>query len=177
MKNFRKIESKELQDNAIKLIGQDWMLIGAGTPERSNAMTASWGSLGFYSNQPIVTIFVRPERYTYQFIESSTHFTLTVLDAERKDAHMIFGKMSGRDCDKAALAGVTPIFTELGNPTFEEGRVVIECRKIFSQTMPQGAFVDQDIYNRWYGAGHGGDHVMYMGVIENCWVKFSSQVE
>ncbi len=171
MKNFKQIDPKELTDNAIKLIGMEWMLIGAGTPQKSNAMTASWGSLGFYSNQPIATIFVRPERYTYEFIETSTHFTLTVLDESMKDTHKIFGKMSGRDINKAQEAGVTPIFTEAGNPTFAEAKVVIECRKIFSQTMPEESFVDKEIYNKWYGAGHGGDHVLYMGVIENCWIK------
>ncbi len=171
MENFKKIDPKELSDNTIKLIGQDWMLIGAGDAQSSNAMTASWGSLGFYSNQPIATIFVRPERYTNDFIESSTHFTLTVLDSDRKDAHMIFGKMSGRDNNKPQLANVTPIFTDLGNPTFAEARVVIECRKIFSQTMPEERFADKDIYNKWYGGGHGGDHILYMGVIENCWIR------
>ncbi|MFI3302591.1 MAG: flavin reductase [Rikenellaceae bacterium] len=171
MKGFKRIEPAELADNAIKLIGKDWMLIGAGNAEKSNAMTASWGAIGYYSNQPMATVYIRPERHTNDFVQSHTHFTLTVLEDEYKSAHSVFGKMSGRDCDKAEKAGLTPIFTELGNPTFAQGRVVLECRKIFAQTMPEGSFVDQDIYNKWYGAGHGGDHILYMGVIESCWIK------
>ncbi len=171
MENYKKIDPMDLSENIIKLIGKDWMLIGAGDGVKSNAMTASWGAMGYYSNQCVATVYVRPERYTNDFMESSTHFTLTVLDENLKGAHSVFGKMSGRDCDKAELAGLTPIFTESGNPTFAQGRVVLECRKIFVQVMPEASFVDKDIYNKWYGTGHGGDHILYMGVIENCWIR------
>ncbi|MFR9603636.1 MAG: flavin reductase family protein [Rikenellaceae bacterium] len=171
MKNYKKINPMEMPDNVIKLIGRDWMLIGAGDETKSNAMTASWGALGYYSNKCMATVYVRPERYTNDFMESASHFTLTVLEEQKHDAHMIFGKMSGRDNDKAALAGLTPIFTEDGNPTFAEGRIVIECRKIFAQTMGEESFVDKDVYNKWYGGGHGGDHILYMGEIVNLWIR------
>ncbi len=171
MENFKQIEPQELQDNPINLIGKEWMLIGAGDATSSNAMTASWGTIGFYANKPMVTVFVRPERYTNDFMSKNSHFTLTVLEEQFKSAHSIFGKLSGRDNDKATLAGLTPIFTPSGNPTFAQGRVVIECRKIFSQTMNEESYTDKECYNKWYGAGHGGDHILYMGEIVNCWVK------
>ena len=44
---MKKIEPKEIQDNAVQLIGDDWMLVTAGSPEHFNMMTASWGGLGF----------------------------------------------------------------------------------------------------------------------------------
>ena len=43
MNGFREIDIKELQDNVVKLIGSDWMLITAGDAEKQNTMTASWG--------------------------------------------------------------------------------------------------------------------------------------
>ena len=47
---MKKIEPKEIQDNAVQLIGDDWMLVTAGSPEHFNMMTASWGGLGLIMN-------------------------------------------------------------------------------------------------------------------------------
>ena len=171
MKNMINIHPSKLTDNAIDLIGKEWMLVSAGDESNFNAMTASWGSIGFFSNQPMAMIFVRQERYTYEFIENSDNFTLTFLGDGYRDALMTLGRNSGRDCDKIALAGLTPTFTESGNPSFEEGRLVLECRKIFGQMMTEESFVDHACYEKWYGESHGGLHKIYMGVIENCWIK------
>ena len=171
MKNMKKINPSELKDSAIDLIGKEWMLISAGDESNFNTMTASWGAIGFYTNQPTVTIFVRPERYTYEFIENSDKFTLTFLGEGYRDELMTLGRKSGRDCDKIALSGLTTTFTENGNPTFKEGRIVLECRKIYGQMMAEDNFVDQENYEKWYGGEHGGLHKMYIGVIENCWIK------
>ena len=46
MKTFAEIKPAEIEGNPIHLIGQEWMLITAGTPQHFNTMTASWGSLG-----------------------------------------------------------------------------------------------------------------------------------
>ncbi len=171
MENFKLIEPSQLPDNVINLIGKEWLLVSAGDQDKHNTMTASWGAIGYYSNKSVATIYIRPERYTYEFIESKSHFTLTVLEDGHRDALMLLGKTSGRDGDKISKAGLTPIFTELGNPTFKEARVVLECRKIFGQMMSEESFVDNDCYAQWYGDGHGNLHKVYMGIIENCWIK------
>ncbi len=171
MKNFNQISPNEIPTNLIDLIGKEWMLIGASNGSISNAMTASWGSIGFYSNKPIATIFVRPERYTFELIESSTHFTITVLEAGHREALTYMGKNSGRNGDKATACGLTPTFTQSGNPTFTEARIVLVCRKIYAQAMNEESFVDKECYNQWYGPNHGNLHKIYMGVIEECWIK------
>ncbi len=169
MKGYKRIDPKEIGESPIKFIGEDWMLIGAGDESSSNAMTASWGTIGYYANSPMVTVFVRPERYTNDLLKRHSHFTLTVLDSAHKGAHMTFGKLSGRDHDKASLAGLTPMLTPLKNPTFQQGRLIIECRKIFAQTMSEESYVDKELYNKWYGAKDAGEHILYMGEIINCW--------
>ncbi|MFO8055657.1 MAG: hypothetical protein R6U19_10930 [Bacteroidales bacterium] len=50
--DFEKISWEELNDNAIRMIGKDWMLVTAGDPEDYNMMTASWGSLGWLWRKP-----------------------------------------------------------------------------------------------------------------------------
>lgn len=64
-----KIDPKEIRDNAVQLIGHDWMLVTAGTPEHFNMMTASWGGLGFMWKRPVAFVVIRPQRYTFDFIE------------------------------------------------------------------------------------------------------------
>ena len=76
---MKKIAPKDIDKNVIKLIGQDWMLVAAGDKEKFNMMTASWGSMGYLWNKPVVMVFVRPQRYTFEFTERKDEFTLSFL--------------------------------------------------------------------------------------------------
>ena len=73
--NYRQIDPTEIKDNLIRLIASDWMLVTAGTPEKFNTMTANWGGTGYLWNKNIAFVFVRPERYTYGFMESTEGFS------------------------------------------------------------------------------------------------------
>lgn len=177
MENMKKIAPNELPQSVIDIIGKEWMLVSAGNESKFNTMTVSWGTIGFMFNMNVATIVVRPERYTYEFIENESHFTLTILDpakvkdGDTKQALTICGRNSGRDMDKVAKAGLTPRFTADGNPTFEEARIVLECRKVFGQMMSQDSFVDKEIYDKWYDEAHGNLHKVFIGEIVNCWIK------
>jgi flavin reductase (DIM6/NTAB) family NADH-FMN oxidoreductase RutF len=84
MKTFKEIKPTEIKGNPIHLIGQEWMLITAGTPQHFNTMTASWGSMGELWFKPVCFCFVRPQRYTYEFMEKSDVFTLSFFDEQYK---------------------------------------------------------------------------------------------
>ena len=62
MKNMTKIDPKQIDENVIRLIGSQWMLVTAGNPAHFNTMTASWGGLGFLWNRPVAFVFIRPQR-------------------------------------------------------------------------------------------------------------------
>ena len=47
---------KELDGNVFTMIGEQWMLVTAGTPEKCNTMTASWGGLGVLWGGPVATV-------------------------------------------------------------------------------------------------------------------------
>ncbi|WP_337398226.1 hypothetical protein [Alistipes putredinis] len=53
MENFKQIDPAEITDNFIRAIGREWMLITAGNGESCNAMTASWGMIGFIWGRPV----------------------------------------------------------------------------------------------------------------------------
>ena len=110
-------------------------------------------------------------RYTYEFMERETCFTLSFLGHGDREAYRICGSKSGRRIDKAAEAGLTPRPTELGNVAFEQSRLTLECRKLYASMINEGLFVDESIYPQWYGETHGGDHKMYIAEILNCWVR------
>ena len=64
-----KFNHEEMTDNVFRLIGERWMLITAGDREGFNTMTASWGGLGVLWGMHVATCYIRPQRYTYGFME------------------------------------------------------------------------------------------------------------
>lgn len=170
MKNsFNKIEPGEIEGNPFKLIGADWMLITAGGSDSYNTMTASWGGMGVFWNRNVVWCVIRPQRYTYEFMEKADTFTLSFFDEEYRDALMVCGTKSGRNIDKAAETGLTPVDGNLdGTTAFKEARLVIECRKIYFQDLVPRNFVDPSIDENYPQKDY---HRMYFGEIVNCWVK------
>ena len=157
---MKKIEPKEIQDNAVQLIGDDWMLVTAGSPEHFNMMTASWGGLGFMWKKPVAFVVIRPQRHTFRFIEARDELTLSFFSHEYHKALTVCGTTSGRDTDKVAASGLTPYVTENGNVSFTEARLVLECRKLYAEPLNPEAFLDKSIVPEWYAAGDF--HKMYI---------------
>jgi flavin reductase (DIM6/NTAB) family NADH-FMN oxidoreductase RutF len=166
--SFKNIKPTEIYDNAIQMIGNDWMLITAGDLDHFNTMTAAWGGLGFLWKEPMATIFIRPQRYTYEFVEKYKEFTLSFFDKEHHDALKICGTRSGRDTDKMKETGLTALVSDRGNIYFKEARLVIECRKVYYDDIDPALFLDPEI-DRLYPIGDY--HRMYIGFITNCMIK------
>ena len=164
---MKKLEVKDLKENFFEAIGKEWMLVTAGTKEKFNTMTASWGGIGWLWNKPVAFVFIRPERYTYEFVEKNDHLTLSFLGAENKKIHAICGSKSGRNIDKVKETGLKPLFTEKGNVLFEQARLSLECKKLYADTIKPECFLDKESIEKWYGGAHGGFHKMYIVEIEN----------
>ena len=168
---MKEINVSQLQDNLFDAIGKEWMLVTAGTAEKFNTMTASWGGTGILWGKPVAFLFIRPERYTYEFIEKGETLTLSFLGEENKDIHKVCGSKSGRDTDKIAETGLQPIVTESRNITFRQARLTLECRKLYADMIEPDKFMDTLLIDRWYGEGHGNFHKMYVVEIEHVWVN------
>lgn len=168
--NFTQTDPAKIEDNLIRLIASDWMLVTAGTPGNFNTMTANWGGMGYLWNRNVVFVFVRPERYTYGFMENSDGFTLSFFDGRYREALNLCGTRSGRDCDKVTEAGLTPLFTPEGYPSFAEAKMVIECRKLYADKLRSQAFIDPGPANTHYG-NNTGMHKLYIAEITGAWIK------
>lgn len=168
---MKEINVSELRDNMVEAIGKEWMLVTAGTADKFNTMTASWGGMGVLWGKTVAFVFIRPERYTYEFIEKCDTLTLSFLGEENKGIHKICGSKSGRDTDKIAATGLKPFVTENGNIGFEQGRLILECRKLYSDDIKADNFIDKSLVGRWYGEGHGNFHKMYVLEVEHILVR------
>jgi flavin reductase (DIM6/NTAB) family NADH-FMN oxidoreductase RutF len=114
------------------VIDQEWALLTAGDKNKFNTMTISWGGMGTLWNKPVVTVYVRPIRYTYQFMEANEYFTVSFYDAKYKSDLGILGAKSGKDCDKIALTKLTPQVLKNG-VSFKQANLTLVCRKIYFQ--------------------------------------------
>jgi len=129
--SFKKIKKEDLQLNPITMFSEAWPLLTAGNEATGyNTMTISWGHIGAIWNKPTMTVYIRPQRYTKEFVDSNELFTVSVLPSEYKEALAYLGKASGRDGDKIAKVGLTPLFDQ-DTTYFEEAKLVFVCRKLY----------------------------------------------
>ena len=149
MNGFKTVEIKDLQFNPFTLIDKEWMLITAGNEQKCNTMTASWGGLGELWKHYVSFIFVRPQRYTLEFIEKEDHYSLCFFDESYRKALSFCGSHSGRDYDKCKETGLTPVFDEAA-PYFAEAKMVLICRKLHRQQLDPKCFLDPEIDPKWY---------------------------
>lgn len=158
---FQKVDPKSLTLNPFSAVGDQWMLIAAGTPDRCNAMTASWGGLGVLWGVPMATCYIRPQRYTKEFVDGSGYFTLSFFDGKYRPQLNLCGTKSGRDVDKVKECGFT-VAAGAGNaPYFEQADLVLVCRKRMAVPMDP-ALMPEDVKAKWY---KGDWHTMYWGEI------------
>ena len=163
MHTFQTYPSDMFEIDPFTKIGSEWMLITSGNKEKANALTASWGGLGFLWGKNVAFIFIRKSRYTKEFIDTSDHFSICVMPSSYKKDLAYCGKVSGRDEDKIAKCGFT-VEHENGVPYFKESRLVMTCKKMFSQELSAAGFIDKSIIDTNYS--NKDWHVMYIGEIE-----------
>ncbi|MDR2009363.1 MAG: flavin reductase [Bacteroidales bacterium] len=168
---FVKINATDIPDNVIKLISQDWMLITSGNKESFNTMTASWGALGEIWGKDASFIMVRDSRYTYEFLEENDYYTLSFFSENYRDALQLCGTKSGRDTDKVKESGLTSLELESGTMAFEEARLIIECRKLYSEPFKKESFTDDELFEKIYNEDDNSIHTLYIGEITNVWIK------
>jgi len=66
MSHFESVGTSALAGDLIQRIGDGWMLISVANRETGipNTMTASWGTVGVLWNKPVLTCFIRPQRFS-----------------------------------------------------------------------------------------------------------------
>ena len=138
-----------------------WALLSAGTKEKHNTMTISWGGMGTLWGKPVVTVYVKPCRYTYGFMNDNEYFTVSFYSEEYRKAMTVMGTSSGRDIDKDKAAGLTvkPVGQVV---TYEEAEVTVICHKIYWQDLIRENMPENEV-ERFYTEGE--PHRMFIGEV------------
>lgn len=165
---LKKLELETLKENVFSMMADEWFLITAGTKENCNTMTAGWGGLGVLWGEPAATIYIRPQRYTKEFLDREDSFTLCFFGEEYRKELALCGSKSGRELDKVKECGFTVRDTEEGAPFFEQARLVLVCRKWYAQDMDPAA-MPEEVKRKWYP--QEDYHTMYVGRIVEAYIK------
>lgn len=180
---MKEISVKELKDNFFETIGKEWMLVTAGTKESFNLMTASWGGIGWLWNKPVAYVFIRPERYTFEFAENSDTMTLSFLGMgkDAREIYKICGSKSGRDINKVEQCGLTIDSEVEGGVAYKQSRLTLVGRKLYADDLKADCFIDTALRDKWYSSSEeakkldsgitNGLHKMYVIEIVRAYIN------
>ena len=161
---------EELSPEILKVFSNQYALLTAGDKNSCNTMTISWCQMGTLWGAPMCTVYVRPERYTYQFMEANGYFTVSVLPLEHKKTTLAYcGVKSGRDVDKVKECGLTLCYGEGDAPYFAEAEWVLVCKKVYAQDMAPDFSLDKDAVDTHYKSGCW--HKVYIGQVVEVYKK------
>ena len=114
-----------------RLTREGILMAVADADGKLNPMTIGWGVFGCIWGRDIFVTMVRPSRYTYECIEHTGDYTVNVLPAALQDAAASCGTVSGRDQDKLAINGLTPVPSQhIRSAGIAEASIVFECKVV-----------------------------------------------
>lgn len=170
---FDPIDVKDIREDVFTLVGENYGILTAGTPEKFNSMVTSWGGWGIVFGKPGVFHFLRSNRYTLELMRDRQTYTVSFFDDEFKDDIMQFGMKSGRDSDKMKETKLTGVQTPNGNPAYKEAKIILECRLAEVTTV-----APEDFYNegdrKFVEDAHaetGEYHKLVLSQITKAWVR------
>ena len=134
-----------------------------------NTMTIGWGSIGVQWGKPVFTVMVRHSRKTYEMIEKTSDFTVTIPYCDVKSELSICGSKSGRDTDKIKECGFKLAKSQcVETPAIDIEGMHFECKILYKSSMDP-SLLDKDVDDRWYS--DKDYHTFYYGEILNSYVK------
>ena len=175
---LHEVDYRTLSLNPMTMFGEEWAALTAGNAERGyNSMCIAWGHLGAIWEDklsddrkrrnvrlPTAIVYVRPQRYTKEFMDREEYFTISFLGENNRKPVAYLGAHSGRDEDKIANAGVTPVFVDEYETCYlAEARLVFVCRKLYAEELTDAGFVDRQIIEGNYP--ERDLHTQYIGEI------------
>jgi len=166
---MREVTVTEITIDVVNLWMNQWLLLTAGAINDCNMMTVAWGSIGCMWSRPFAQIVVRPQRHTRKYIERSDSFTLCAFPEKYRKDLQTLGTLSGRDGDKLAKTGLTlKASKRVAAPSYNEAKLILECRKIYYQDMDPRGFIDKTIQDNYTANDY---HRIYFGEILSVFCK------
>ena len=141
------------------------VLLTTKNGEKVNSMVIGWGHIGRIWELPVFVAYVRDNRYTREMLDANPEFTVNVpVNGFDKTSFTVCGTKSGRDMDKLAAAGLTPVPPEvISVPGLKEWPLTLECRVIYREEQT-AARLPEALRRRFYSV-ETEDHIAYFGEI------------
>lgn len=155
------MELNEFETRPFAMFDRDWALVTAGDLDSFNSMTVSWGSAGTLWNKPVIMVFIKPVRYTAEFMERNEYFTVSTYTDEYRSALSLIGSRSGRDSDKIAKSGLTPVAAGK-SVTYREASRTFLLKKIYQAPFDAGA-VPEFAHDLFYA--EEDEHIIFIGEV------------
>ncbi len=163
---MRRMAPEELLVNPFTIFDRQWALLVAGSA-RPNPMTVSWGGLGTLWNRPVVTVYVRPSRFTFALLDAEPAFTVNVLPDRFRAALDLCGSVSGRDRDKWRATGLEKLQSAtVPVPRVAEADLSLECRVLATFDLDPTRFLEPSIHDLYPRRDH---HRAFVGEVLAGW--------
>lgn len=135
---LRELEGFNFADS----IGNGALLTAINKNGDVNTMTVSWGQCGILWGREVATVYVRPQRYTFEFCEDGDTMTLSFFGDERRDTLAFCGTKTGREVDKFEVCGLKYDLVN-GAPVFSDAKVTLILKKLYAQDLKRECFTDE----------------------------------
>ena len=168
MHAFQPVNPEDIEEGAYSFVGHK-IIITCKNGEKTNAVSAPWGGVGYVWNKRVTFIFVRASRYTRECIDNSGEYSISFVDQEAyRGALKYLGMISGRDEDKIAGSRLTVNSYE-GIPFIDEAYEVIPCKVLYAQLFDESCFIDKNIIRDLHLDGE--QYIMYVGEVQTILLK------
>jgi len=138
-------------------------LVTQGKERKPNIMTIGWLQGGIVWGRPIISVLVRPSRFTFIHIEENPFFSVCIPTDKMKKEINWCGSVSGRLVDKFQKTSFTPTYSEnFPVPTIKECPIHFECQVVQRTKVIETNF-NSDIIQEYYSSGDF--HSVYYGEI------------
>jgi flavin reductase (DIM6/NTAB) family NADH-FMN oxidoreductase RutF len=128
-----------------EILDDRWGLVVSGI-KKPNPMTVSWGGFGTIWDKPVVTVYVRPTRFSHNLLMEHDEFTLNILPAQFKKALQICGTKSGKNVDKWEASSLSKTKSaKIKPPRVKEAELAFECKTVARIQMAKTDFLDPKI--------------------------------
>ena len=152
---------KSFEAKPFELFDKEWAILTAGPLDKHNSMTISWGGVGTLWGKPVVTVYVKPCRYTHAFMEENEYFVVSFFNEEYRKALGIIGSFSGKDTRKDDLARLSP-YGYNGVTIYKEAETVFICKKIYQNDLDINSIPDEEKDQHYK---EQAPHTMYIGEV------------
>ena len=112
-------------------------ILTAGNRVSHNSCIIAYATLGVVWNKPVFIVFVKPDRYTYQFMQWTTFFTVSFIKKSLFKRFEIYGELSGKYVNKEEESGSHMVFFDNGGITFREAEEVYVCRMLAKSSIDE----------------------------------------